>query len=190
MGGGTVGGEGGAIGFGAEVQFADFAGLGVFQYQTAEWRQSVFVRVVYLDGHYIVPELGTVQGGMGEGIEEIGNQNHHRAAAESFLQMLQRVAQIAGAMGGGVMQNIAHYPQHVAFAFSRSHIFFHAIRKQREADFIIVALGGEGQRGGHFGGEFLFGLVTTTESPRRADVHQQHHCQLAFFHELFHKRLV
>ena len=66
-----MGGEGGAIGFGAEVQFADFAGLGVFQYQTAEWRQSVFVRVVYLDGHYIVPELGTVQGGMGEGIEEI-----------------------------------------------------------------------------------------------------------------------
>ena len=71
MGGGAVSGEGGAVGFGAEVEFANFAGLGVFEYQTAEWRQGVFVRVVDLDGHYIVPELGSVQGGMGEGIEEI-----------------------------------------------------------------------------------------------------------------------
>ncbi len=88
MGGGTVGGEGGTVGFGAEVQLADFAGLGVFEHQTAERGEGVFVRVVDLDGHHIVPVLGAVQGGMGKGIEEIRNQNHHRAAAESLLQML------------------------------------------------------------------------------------------------------
>ena len=55
----------------AGVDFDHLAGLGVFEYQTAERRQGVFVRVVDLDGHYIVPELGAVQGGMGEGIEEI-----------------------------------------------------------------------------------------------------------------------
>ena len=88
MGGGAVGSEGGTVGFGAEVELADFAGLGVFKNQTAERGQGVFVWVVDLDGHHIVPELGAVQGGMGKRIEEIGNQNHHRAAAESLLQML------------------------------------------------------------------------------------------------------
>ncbi len=78
----------------------------------------------------------------------------------------------------------------MAFAFSGAHVFLHAIGEEREADFIVVALGGERQRGGHFGGEFLFGLVATAEPPRRADIHQQHHRQLAFLHELFHKRLV
>ena len=187
---GAVGGEGFAIFFGAEVEFADFAGLGVFEHQTAERGQGVFVRVVDLDGHHIVPALGAVQGGVGEGIEEIRNHNHHRASAEGFLQMLQCVAQIAGAMGGGVMQNIAHHAQHVALAFAGAHVFFHVIGEERESDFVIVALGDEGQRGGHFAGEFLFGLIATAEPSRRADVHQQHHRQLAFLHELFYKWLV
>ena len=100
---GAVGGEGFAVGFGAEVEFADFAGLGVFEHQAAERGQGVFVRIVDLDGHHVVSALGAVQGGVGEGIEEIGNHNHHRAAPKSFLQVLQCVAQIAGAMGGGVM---------------------------------------------------------------------------------------
>jgi hypothetical protein len=100
---GAVGGKGGAIFFGAEVEFTDFAGLGIFEHQATERGQGVFVGVVDLDGHHVVPALGAVQGGVGEGVEEIGNHNHHRAPPKSFLQMLQCVAQVAGAMGGGVM---------------------------------------------------------------------------------------
>ena len=68
---GAVAEEGVEFLLAAQGHFADLAGLGILQRHPAEGGQLFLMWVGDLDGHHIVPAAGLLQGGDGEGVEEI-----------------------------------------------------------------------------------------------------------------------
>ena len=58
-------------------------------------------------------------------------------------------------------------------------------REKKQADFVVVSDGAEGEQTRDFGGKFALRLRDAAKISRRADVHHQHDGQLALFREFF-----
>ena len=125
------------------------------------------------------------------GLAEKVRQNHDDGAVrEDAKHVFQSGVQVRAAPVRFIKKNFADHTQDVLAAFARRDKFFHAFAEQDEAHLVIVADGGEGEHGGDFGGQLAFGLRDRTEQSRAAQVHQEHHGQLAFLDEFFDERMV
>ena len=70
--------------------------------------------------------------------------------------------------------------------FTRWHEQFNVIRKDNQADLVIVLDSREGNEGTEFRRHLIFHAFRTAEGARGREVHQEHHGQFAFFDEALH----
>ena len=104
--------------------------------------------------------------------------------------MLQRMAQVAAAMIWCLPENIPHHTQHMPVAFGGGYVFFHTLGKQRKANLVVVALGGKGEHGTDFGGQFALGLAAAAKGARGTQVDHEHDGEFAFLNVLLNEWLV
>src|SRR5947209_18402909 len=64
---------------------------------------------------------------------------------------------------------------------------FHPIGEKNEPNLVVIPDRAEGEQTRHFRRQFALGLGCASEIPRRANIDNQHHGQLALFGKLFHE---
>ena len=89
-----------------------------------------------------------------------------------------------------VPENIPHHTQHMPVSLGGGDVFFYTLGKEREANLVVVALGGKGEHGADFGGQFALGLAAAPKSARGAKIDHEHDGEFAFLNVLFNERLV
>src|ERR1051325_4452230 len=105
-------------------------------------------------------------------------------------QEFQRAIQSRAPALRFVEQDLTDDPEDMFAAFSRRDKLFNLIRKEDQANLIVVANRGEGQDRGDLGSQFSLGLFNRAKKTGAADIHEQHQRQFAFLYEFLNEWMI
>ena len=171
-----------------------FARLGVFQFGKPCLRQHRLRRVAHRHAHHVVPTRHHAQqllpfGLPADSAHEVAHEKNDRPALLHAVEELERPGEI-GAAGRLVLggQHFAHEPHHGLPPLARRDVLHDLVRKQHEADLVLVADGRQRQKRGSLGRQFHLGARHAAIALRAGNVHHEKDRQFALFAETLDER--
>ena len=113
------------------------------------------------------------------GGHEVGEDEEDRAAAERGLELFEGGTEVGTDPDRLEGEQLADEPEHVAAPLGGREMMLDAIGEERRAHPVVVPCRGQGEHRGHLGAELALGTDQAAEPARGAEVHQEHHRELA-----------
>src|SRR6266403_866986 len=118
---------------------------------------------------------------------KIRDEENRRASRYDLIQVIERQSRLGASSLRLEKQNLADEPQGVRPAFFWRNKKFDAIGEKDQPDLVIVPDCTECEQTSHLCRQFAFGLCCASKIPGGADIHNQHHRELAFFGKFFYE---
>ena len=105
------------------------------------------------------------------------------------MQIVERQREVGAAPLGLDVQHLADHPERPVLALLRRHEALDPVGEQDQPDLVVVADGAQREQRAQFGRDLGLELGRAAEPPRRAEVDQQHHGQLALLDVALDERM-
>lgn len=185
----------------AGVDFDLLTGFGVFERNDTNVRQIQLPRIGQIDANQIVAAIGQTQGPLEIGLvagggadpcrrifgQEIAEKKDNRLAAHEAVEGLKGTGNVRSAVPGFEEQDLANDAKNVAATLLGRDEGLDLVGKEKQADFVVVAGGGERENARQLGGQFAFALIEGPEIPRSGEIDREDDGKLAFFFEELNK---